>query len=1320
MDQKINKITSSSAKIPIRKDLRMKKDDHLLKKDHQSAARVHPQVNTQLPKSTFRGHSIKHSGTNVHCVKKSLIPYRVNYNWNRGGRLKELRIRHLARKFLHLWIWKTFGRLLPSKARSHYCHALVSKAFDEWKEQWWSVRIEWKLMVRADCHYRYHKYNQTWRAWQMYILQQQRKKAKYRMAASHAHSQMMRKIWIHWSLYVDLRKTKCMMLAEADEFHVKSTLQTVWSIWTEQLDKKERNRKMDDLAMQHWAETLQHKAWLQWNALLHLLQQEQERDAQAQQIYKCHCLRRTLLAWLVYVQVCRDKKCQYRLAEQVYKSCVVQKYFSSWNSTWRLRRSVRAHENHICDLGRRSTLRRVFTHWNYYVSLRAEKAKLCKLAQDHYRHHLLQSGITTLKFNVKSIRLKQMLNNLAHQQSHIWMLRRCWDQWKSCLEQHEELELQELTGQAQNHFRKVLLRKSLLCWIKRIQRRKWSQVQEKKADALYSQTILPLYLKKWKMFVSEKKCLDKMKETAWEFHRETVLKLTFYTWWEKMDHQHENRMTERLAVIHSVRSMLLRCWWSWREKTAICLEEKEKEVMATDHFRQQLLVKSINFWRETAAEQKAERDHEMRAIRHWYKYRLRGTWSAWQLYVQKKREKWKKLKSADVHYQQVVLSKALHGWKVYHWNTQQILHKVDVKEKQKRRELLRFSFCIWKANAHLLADEARKTARADHHYHCVLLSKVLEYWRYAISLQVYQQQREEELVREARQRFGFLQLRRAFSHWKQLNRSSKAQRGKMETAALHYGQKIMMKCLLSWRQHHSYCLRAVLLQRQGEWFQALRLCRRYFIDWKIKLLAKHQEHKQTTIALWNWSLSLQGKVFDAWLMYALERHRKRVRIAKAAESYRSHLLRTGVTAILHYTSDMMQFRRQIAAEHQMKTAYSLHQVVYRCAMIWKQRALCKRERLKHKSTAVTCKKTVAFKLPISELYKEKRISMKTGILKSESRTRISTTVPNPIMYDDLPTMLSGGDMNIINLPHSHPVRLQPRRPGFLLESLQKKDLLDCMNRSGDALRLDSAAATTTAPPVKESPAQTRWLDVRDHSSLNENLKNDTSEGASCQSLCIAKETENLQTVQPKTSFPIDHFVPSRIIMDNQQEQPPQKELLLPPSAFLLLGKEKVNIHMDLNRHSDFADTHQIRKGKRVLNRQSHTNPQLLSPDDFRVRPGCRSLVFQDTDSDDDFDGYNQQCQLEAELQGIRQEVQRFHDNKQNLRWVVGSWQKQGSVLRNWLQVNAADGEEVLEISQELKQLERDIEKLSKKLTEEVPYIQGQLARVKEIRKILTV
>ncbi|XP_051887927.1 protein SFI1 homolog isoform X2 [Pristis pectinata] len=1040
--------------------------------------------------------------------------------------------------------------------------------------------------------------------------------------------------------------------------------------------------------------------------MLHQLIKDQESAARAQQIHQRRCLRHSFLAWLVYVQVRREKKCQHRVAEQMYTKNVVSRYFSSWFLAWRLRKSAHALETRISELSRRCRLRRTFQHWSHYIVLRAEKIALCNLADRHYRCYLLQSSIVALKSNVGSIRLKQMQNNLAYQQSVIWMMQRCWNQWKLRSEKQEELELEAQSGEAQNHFRKVLLKKSLHYWMKHIQDRKWYEVQEKKAMAHYSRVLLPLYLKRWRLFVSEKKRLHQMKETAGVFHREMVQRLAFCTWWNTMYHHRENRLAERLAVIHSDRHMLLRYWCCWRVQTAVCVEEREKEVTAEDFFRRQLLLKFIHFWRKTAAEQKAGRDKEMQAVRHRYKFCLQRTWNAWRQYVQKKHEKWKKMMCADVHFHRVLLCKALNGWKVYHQITQQILYKVDEKEKKWRRNLLRFSFSTWKQNAHALADEARKTARADHHYHHVLLSTVLGCWRDAISIQVYRRQQKEKVVLKAKQHIDFVHLQHAFSHWKRLSQITMTQRGKLEAASQHYRQQIAKKCLMSWKRYHDHCVRVMLLRRQGQWFQAYRLCRCYFTNWKVKLLEKHREDKQTAIALWHWSIVLQGKVFDAWLIYVQEQQRKKLRIAKAVENYRSHLLRMGVAAVLQYTSDMIHLRNQIAAEHQVKTAYGLHQIVYRCAMIWKQKVLCKRERLKQRSTAVTRKKNVAFKLPVADVCKEKDVSTKIGISKSASRKMITKATTNPLQCDSFPTMLPGGDTDFANLHLARQARLQPRKPTFLLKPSQKKKL-DSGNHSGNALVLGPSMSTTCLSEGKvEAPTQSKVHETRTRTSRRIGSENETVEHVTWQ-----PQTANPLTVQSQVALRVAHSVASWPTMGNLQEQPVPKEVLLPPSAFLSLGKEKGSTNEYHNRNSGFG-AHQVQKDKRILTKQSHTTQQLLSPDRLWDRSEFLSLTFQDTDAASD------ECsQLEAELQAIRQQMRSFHGSKLKLR----IWQKQAAVLQNWLQVNATEeGEEVLQMRQELEQLETDIEMLSMKLKKDAPFIQRHIARVQEIQDSLTV
>ena len=38
--------------------------------------------------------------------------------------------------------------------RAHGTRRLLLRAFEAWKEEWWTTRRGWRLVVRAECHHK--------------------------------------------------------------------------------------------------------------------------------------------------------------------------------------------------------------------------------------------------------------------------------------------------------------------------------------------------------------------------------------------------------------------------------------------------------------------------------------------------------------------------------------------------------------------------------------------------------------------------------------------------------------------------------------------------------------------------------------------------------------------------------------------------------------------------------------------------------------------------------------------------------------------------------------------------------------------------------------------------------------------------------------------------------------------------------------------------------------------------------------------------------------------------------------------------------------
>ncbi|KAM8960710.1 protein SFI1 homolog [Pelodytes ibericus] len=1203
--------------------------------------------------------------------KAHLVPYRVTYTWNRGGRLKELRIRHLARKFLHLWVRKTFGRVLPSTARLHHSKRLLLSCFSQWKEEWWVLRKEWRLRIRAECHHNYALYRLYFQAWKSYLLIQHQNKQRWQAAESHAHKCFMGHTWHHWVIYVKIQRTKHHMLSEALEFRDHICLRNSWHIWLVQLQQREVERKKEALALNHWALSVQIRAWLQWRELYLHMQEENKKQQWAVMHHKRCKLQAALEAWQLYLQYRREKRKRHELAVNLYHGHLAKEYFSMWHESLQRVRSVRGMEEHCDALALRCVLRKAFSHWKHYSLMCSEKSRLQDIAQTYHTLHLLGVGLCALKYNVSHVHTTRQRKAQAFQQFHDTLLRRFWTVWRFRLEQREEKQILTLTVEAHAHYRYGLIKNCVRIWLQYKQRKQRKRVLLKAADDQFAKSVLPHTFQLWRECQGLQKHRRELEAQAADFHRFSVQRRTLSKWWIKLNQERENRLSERMAILHCNWRMVEQYWSLWKERLASLLEHHQAVSVADEHSRTSQLLKALRTWRENVLEIKSLKAKEEEAMDHYCQCCVQKAWHCWRMFVTDRRQTWQRELRADLFYQHCMLVKVLEAWKCYHRNSQSILRKVAEKDQQHKESILRTAISTWRNHAAVQAVERRLETMALNHYRVTVLKQVLGVWRDTACMQAHCREQKIEEVREATACLQRVKLGHLFLCWRARSYITKELRMKMEMAAGHHESRLLKDCIKNWKSYHAKCLRKKLLKHQGIWFTGHRLSRSFLRQWHERLVQKKHQDQQTVQALWHWSITLQGKVLDGWLAYVLERRRKKSRIVEAVEVYRTDLMRSGVTRILRYMSGMKQFRAQMTTQHQLKEVYSQNITVRRCATIWKEKVL------KRRAPSHPPQKKVTFQIPVCDVQCEKDMSC-----------------PGPQV-----TQLSSGDEEYIEpLRSAEPIlsaisirrseRLKPRTPDFLLQSLEREGLLGSV--------LSSCKKTNhveTAAPCN-IPTRERVFEPE----LQSAGPAEEFQLVPVQAVC---------DVAPySSSEPCPSLVSSVPAVSYLFNPHPAAPMLMPPSSFMSLVRDPKPININFPHIGEQSQLNQpsVRSVKDY-------SKQLWSPGDF-----LQGNVVQEQPGPEHTDEERCRNSLESELMMIQCILQQYQDQKEELK----AWRRHAGVLRRWL----AAGDPVLspdedsitqEVKQELKQLEIQIEKRSAHLTAERGNVQGYLSRIDEIK-----
>ncbi|XP_028303883.1 protein SFI1 homolog isoform X2 [Gouania willdenowi] len=836
------------------------------------------QRNTRVPGPVLPRSNKSTSGVRKQVNKR--IPYRVGYTWNKGGRLKELRIRNLARKFLNIWIHNTFGRIPPHKARSYYKSVVLRRAFEGWRDEWWTSRREWSLSMRAECHYRYSLCSQALNRWQKFVWLQRKKKAKVKTAQSFADRKRLVLVWDRWQVFTQMQRIKNRMGESALKQSQFSTMHSAWRVWQRKLLHHQDLQVSEDRALRQRERILLSQAFLKWKETHTAVHLQKQQESKATLHFSVKVKKKTIHQWASYVSIRQRKKRTQAIAQRNYSLLLVRMGWSEWRKSLVCKKMRETRLQAAGHLARHSMQRRALLHWRIYVVLCKEEAERNQMACQHHHHHLLRAGLRGLSLNVlwnKTQRLNAHMADKVRQQT---LMEKHWTVWQERLEEAEDQSFEPLVERAVKNYSFLLLRSCFHHWRERLAEKTYMQELEHRADVWFVQRTLRRPFRSWFEFTLLQRKCELWKAKTQMFNRQRQLSWVFSTWWGQLEKRKEEMLSERMAILHEMRGHLQRAWNHWRQRTQQRIREAEKQEASRHLFLHKLLHKTMTQWKENSTELRNRRIREKQACHHRDLRLMRAAAEKWKEFVERRRVKKRRLEEIQRYREVKLLKQSIDAWKIH-------VHADDLYRQQTQR-FLRKVLLMWRENAARLAEIHTAERRAQNHFEHSVQLKMFLAWRTATSHQVSKRRQQQE----------------------------------------------------------------ALLTTQ----------KKYFDEWKMKLQHRRRERKQTELALWHWSLTLQAKVLFGWRFWATEQRRRHKDAANAAQIYRDQLLREGVTRILTYAARMNDLTSGLTQDNQEQRSRQLQKVVKHCATKWKHRALGN-----HREES-RLKKTVTFCLPAGNCF----------------------------------------------------------------------------------------------------------------------------------------------------------------------------------------------------------------------------------------------------------------------------------------------------------------------------------------------------------------
>ncbi|PIK44272.1 hypothetical protein BSL78_18862 [Apostichopus japonicus] len=678
----------------------------------------------------------------------------------------------------------------------------------------------------------------------------------------------------------------------------------------------------------------------EWKHFVKLQKGEKFKISQAERFYEKTLTTKCLFqGFLPYILHRRDRLEAKALASQFYMDRLQSKTFHHWQRRLAVHQHILQKQGEIEALGRRSKLKRIIKHWKYYVKLCYNDRQNMRIAVLHHQGSLMRLAFSSLKLTVVVRRLKLLQNEQAADFHDKQTLLRAWTRWMRRIEDREESEMFEDTEKARDHLRQLTLKKTMVSWKQYLNWRQHRKNAYRTAEAHHQRDLCYRALCALAANVQGQEVKRQIADQSNQFYRYHVMNAAFNQWKETYHLSLERRSMERMAILHHQKNSMTAVFILWKNRTNDVLCGRDNMMAADRYFKRHLCRQHFDQWREFVQDTKEREVKERMSIIHYNVRIQRKVWTAWTKDTQRRRKKATSMRKAEQYHDLKILHLAMTQWKV--------TTKLAISESKYNhimKERMRLAFDRWRSNV----QEHKKVRQcldvAESHHGNLIVSQSFNAWhRYTLTRAIKVQKQKDQL-REALERLNREKLRRYFCDWRLVRRDHAAFRAAVRKATEHFNGKTKRDVFKRWKEFKQIQTRKLILHQQSTWLNVTRLEAKFFLLWKKHYVRSLREREETNVALWHWSLVLQGKALTAWKSYVITRREKKERLEGAMVLRHQRLLETGLRKWITTADGLSQTRVKNLSEKQGKAASKSFLVVRRCALHWRQKTLMRRTR----------------------------------------------------------------------------------------------------------------------------------------------------------------------------------------------------------------------------------------------------------------------------------------------------------------------------------------------------------------------------------------